>query len=64
MQQALRYAEMLDLPFAFSSNGDAFLFGTNTHWRCHHGQYHYSNGYVGQNPHTIWFEDTAKKFPV
>ena len=25
MQQALRYAEALDVPFAFSSNGDAFL---------------------------------------
>lgn len=25
MQQALEYAEILDLPFAFSSNGDAFL---------------------------------------
>lgn len=30
MQQALRYAEMLDLPFAFSSNGDAFLFHDRT----------------------------------
>lgn len=25
MQQALKYAEILDIPFAFSSNGDAFL---------------------------------------
>lgn len=25
MQQALEYAEVLDLPFAYSSNGDAFL---------------------------------------
>lgn len=25
MQQALNYAEILDIPFAFSSNGDAFL---------------------------------------
>ncbi|HEY2384032.1 MAG TPA: DEAD/DEAH box helicase family protein [Terriglobia bacterium] len=25
MQQALEYAEMLDVPFAYSSNGDAFL---------------------------------------
>ena len=25
MQQALEYAEILDLPFAYSSNGDAFL---------------------------------------
>ena len=25
MQQALRYAEMLDVPFAFSSNGDGFI---------------------------------------
>src|ERR1700678_3236283 len=25
MQQALGYAEMLDVPFAYSSNGDAFL---------------------------------------
>ncbi len=25
MQQALRYAEMLDIPFVYSSNGDAFL---------------------------------------
>lgn len=25
MQQALRYAEMLDVPFAYSSNGDGFL---------------------------------------
>ena len=28
MQQALAYAEILDLPFAYSSNGDAFLFNT------------------------------------
>src|SRR5947209_18019886 len=26
MQQALGYAETLDIPFVFSSNGDAFLF--------------------------------------
>lgn len=26
MQQALEYMQMMDLPFAFSSNGDAFLF--------------------------------------
>jgi len=26
MQQALEYADMLDLPFVFSSNGDGFLF--------------------------------------
>ncbi|WP_407283261.1 DEAD/DEAH box helicase family protein [Methanolobus sp. WCC1] len=26
MQQALDYTQMMDLPFAFSSNGDAFLF--------------------------------------
>ena len=26
MQQALEYAEMVNIPFAFSSNGDAFLF--------------------------------------
>ncbi len=26
MQQALAYAEMLDVPFAFSSNGDGFVF--------------------------------------
>jgi type I restriction enzyme R subunit len=26
MQQALGYAELLDVPFAFSSNGDRFLF--------------------------------------
>lgn len=25
MQQALRYAEMLDIPFAYSSNGDGFI---------------------------------------
>ncbi len=25
MQQALRYSEMLDIPFAFSSNGDGFI---------------------------------------
>ena len=25
MQQALNYAEILDLPVAFSSNGDGFL---------------------------------------
>jgi len=30
MQQALLYAEMLDLPFAFSSNGDAFLLHDRT----------------------------------
>ena len=30
MQQALNYAETLDVPFVFSSNGDAFLFHDNT----------------------------------
>ena len=25
MQQALEYAEILDVPFAYSSNGDAFI---------------------------------------
>jgi type I restriction enzyme R subunit len=30
MQQALAYAEMLDLPFVFSSNGDGFLFHDRT----------------------------------
>lgn len=30
MQQALQYAEMLDVPFVFSSNGDAFLFHNAT----------------------------------
>lgn len=30
MQQALEYAEILDIPFVFSSNGDAFLFHDRT----------------------------------
>jgi type I restriction enzyme R subunit len=30
MQQALKYAEALDIPFAFSSNGDGFLFHDRT----------------------------------
>ncbi len=30
MQQALGYAEILDIPFVFSSNGDAFLFHDRT----------------------------------
>ena len=30
MQQALDYAEILDVPFVFSSNGDAFLFHDRT----------------------------------
>lgn len=30
MQQGLEYAEMLDVPFAFSSNGDGFLFHDRT----------------------------------
>ena len=30
MQQALNYAAMLDVPFVFSSNGDAFLFHDKT----------------------------------
>ncbi len=30
MQQALGYANMLDVPFVFSSNGDGFLFHDNT----------------------------------
>lgn len=30
MQQALLYAEMLDVPFAFSSNGEGFLFHDRT----------------------------------
>ena len=30
MQQALSYAETLDIPFVFTSNGDAFLFHDRT----------------------------------
>ena len=30
IQQALNYAEILNIPFAFSSNGDAFLFHDRT----------------------------------
>lgn len=30
MQQALEYAELLDIPFVFSSNGDGFIFHDNT----------------------------------
>lgn len=30
MQQALEYAEILDVPFAFSSNGDGFIFHDRT----------------------------------
>lgn len=30
MQQALKYAEVLDVPFVFSSNGDGFLFHDRT----------------------------------
>ena len=30
MQQALAYAEALDVPFVFSSNGDGFLFHDRT----------------------------------
>lgn len=30
MQQALDYAETLDVPFAFSSNGDGFIFHDRT----------------------------------
>ncbi len=30
MQQALKYAEMIDVPFVFSSNGDSFLFHDKT----------------------------------
>ena len=30
IQQALEYAEILDIPFAFSSNGDGFLFHDRT----------------------------------
>lgn len=30
IQQALAYAEMLDVPFAFSSNGDGFLWHDKT----------------------------------
>jgi hypothetical protein len=29
MQQGLRYADMLQVPFAFSSNSDGFLFHNN-----------------------------------
>lgn len=31
MQQAIDYAETLDIPFVFTSNGDAFLFHDGTH---------------------------------
>jgi hypothetical protein len=42
MQQGLGYAEMLQVPFVFSSNGDGFLFhnkspktaSSNANWRC------------------------------
>ena len=30
IQQALGYAELLDVPFVFSSNGDAFVFHDKT----------------------------------
>lgn len=30
MQQCLKYAELMDIPFAFSSNGDGFLFHDRT----------------------------------
>jgi type I restriction enzyme R subunit len=30
MQQALEYGEILDVPYVFSSNGDAFLFHDRT----------------------------------
>lgn len=30
MEQALRYAEILDVPFVFASNGDGFLFHDRT----------------------------------
>ena len=30
MQQALDYAQPLDIPFAFSSNGDGFIFHDKT----------------------------------
>ena len=30
MQQALGYADMLQVPFVFSSNGDGFLFHNKT----------------------------------
>src|SRR5450759_3836118 len=30
MQQGLRYAEILDIPFVFSSNGDGFIFHDRT----------------------------------
>lgn len=31
MQQALEYAEILDVPFVFTSNGDSFVFHDKTH---------------------------------
>ena len=31
MQQGLEYAATLDIPFVFSSNGDAFLFHDDSH---------------------------------
>jgi hypothetical protein len=33
MQQALKYGQTLDIPFIFSSNGDAFLFHDRSVWR-------------------------------
>ena len=32
MQQAVDYAEQLDVPFVFTSNGDGFVFGTAPVW--------------------------------
>ena len=42
MQQALAYAEMLDVPFAFSSNGDGFVFhdATGIHGHAAAGTHH------------------------
>ena len=46
MQQALEYAETLDVPYVFSSNGDAFLFHDRT------GQSHPVEREIGLNEFT------------
>ncbi len=59
MQQALGYAEALDVPFVFSSNGDAFLFHDRT------GQSDSIEKQIGldefPSPHELWRQYQAWK---
>mgnify|MGYP000809456650 FL=1 len=45
LQQAMTYAQMMDLPFAYASNGDAFY---EHDWHCNNTLYIFESGKTRQ----------------